>query len=257
MFSVSENIFAIIFRQVNAIPPFIIFDPRRLTSWCCQLFSSGQRTYKTSPISSVCSFEGVLKCRFEVSSFGGWYFVLCQELEHLNVTWVSERDVPETVEMWNYRKLSSVHLPWLILLCSTLSIQSDMWMHLNTKATSRLILDAQSLGCLIWLSNEVAAHHFLGYLPPTQLLPVELRLGLIPWGHVLLERTHLAQDSGGLENVNPFSCPWSVDPWKFSKGFCLGVLGPLFFRGNLSVFGYKKKPTDFLNWTFFKSEPEH
>lgn len=70
--------------------------------------------------------EGVLKCRFEVSSFGGRYFVLCQELEHLNVTWVSERDVPEAVEMWSYRKLSSVHLPWLILFCSTLSIQSDM-----------------------------------------------------------------------------------------------------------------------------------
>lgn len=108
MFSVSQNILAIIFHQVNAIPPFIIFDPRRLTSWCCQLFSSGQRTYET--ISCVRGFEGVLKCRFEVSSFGGWYFVLCQELEHLNVTWVSERDVPETVEMWNCKT-------WILCIC--------------------------------------------------------------------------------------------------------------------------------------------
>ena len=43
---------------------------------------------------------------------GSKYFVLCQELEHLNVTWASERDVPETVDMWRHRKLSSAHLWW-------------------------------------------------------------------------------------------------------------------------------------------------
>ena len=43
---------------------------------------------------------------------GSRYFVLCQELEHLNVTWVSERDVPETVDMWRHRKLNSAHLWW-------------------------------------------------------------------------------------------------------------------------------------------------
>lgn len=33
-----------------------------------------------------------------------------KELEHLNVTWVSERDVPETVEMWNCKT-------WILCIC--------------------------------------------------------------------------------------------------------------------------------------------